>query len=439
MSEFRRPLLLIVMLAALSLVACGKAPEPVAEVRPISLDEAASAYLSLVLAVAEHDPHFVISYYGPPEAREQAASEQKSLASVVSEARAAASAISAAPDSEAPLQARRRTFLRAQLNSVAVRAELLTGTRLPFMQEAERVFGAAIPELDARAHITELHERINRIMPGQGLLVDRIARFRENFIIPPERLPEVIGAAVEECRKRTHAVLDLPPERLEVEFASGVSWLTFNEFRGDGFSVIKINTDLPVYIDRAVDMGCHEGYPGHHVSNVLKEKELVQQRGWQEYTVGTLFSPQTLVEEGLATHGVELIFPRAERVAFERDVLFELAGFDRAQAYRYLELMSLIQELGYADIEGARRYLDGEWDAGYTAQWLINYRLLSDARARQRLAAFDTYRSFIGAGYVGRILVREYLGSEAARGGAGPWQALRELLVTPTLPDDLRN
>ncbi len=429
------------ILASLLLIAaCGERPTQAPDAAPIDLDAAAARYLTLALALAEHDPHFVISYYGPPELREAAVKEQKNPEEIALEARTTVSAIGEGPDNETPLVARRRAFLQAQLNSVAVRADMLSGRQLPFMQEAERVFGASIPELDARAHITSLHEQINRITPGQGLLVDRIARFRKQFIIPPERLPAVINAAVEECRRRTHAVLELPPERLEVEFASGVSWLTFNEFRGDGFSVIKINTDLPVYIDRAVDMGCHEGYPGHHTSNVLKEKELVRERGWQEFTVQTLFSPQTLVEEGLASYGVDLIFPHEERVAFEQDVLFELAGFDRAQAYRYLELMSLIAELAYADIEGARRYLDGEWDAGYTASWLINYRLLSDARARQRLAAFDTYRTFIGAGYVGKLLVREFLeGQSREPAGGPPWDALHTLLVTPTLPSDLRN
>jgi len=323
---------------------------------------------------------------------------------------------------------------------VAVRADLLEGKRLPFLEEAELIFGAKVPELDARAYILELDTKIDRIMPGQGLLVDRIDEFRKNFIIPRERLPAVIEAAVDECRRRTHEAMELPDEKLEIEYASGVNWLTFNEFRGNGFSVIKINTDLPVHIDRAVEMGCHEGYPGHHVSNVLKERELVAGRGWKEFTVQTLFSPQTLVEEGAASFAVELAFPPEERVAFERDVLFELAGFDRAQAHRYFEMKLLLDELAYADIEAARRYLDGEWDAGFTARWLINYRLLSTERARQRLAVFDTYRTFIAAGYLGRRSVRQYVARHAGDDSrAAAWKAFRDLLTTPVLPADLRN
>lgn len=425
-------------MAAILLGACGdrgqKAPGP------LSLDAAATRYLNLALALSTHDPHFVASYYGPADVREQALIEPGSLEEIAGQARSAAAAIAMPDPAEEPIVARRRAFLGAQLTSVAVRAELLEGKRLPFMQEEELVFGAQVSELDARAYITELHAKISRIMPGQGLLVDRIDEFRKNFIIPRDRLPAVIEAAVSECRRRTHAAMELPEERLEVEYASGVNWLTFNEFRGGGFSVIKINTDLPVHIDRAIEMGCHEGYPGHHVSNVLKERELVKGRGWHEFTIQTLFSPQTLVEEGTASFGVELAFPPAERVAFERDVLFEIAGFDRAQARRYFEMKLLLDELAYADIEAARRYLDGEWDAGFTARWLINYRLLSPERARQRLAVFDTYRTFIAAGYLGRKRVREYVSRHAGEGSSeSSWLAFRSLLTSPVLPADLRN
>ena len=44
-----------------------------------------------------------------------------------------------------------------------------------------------------------------------------------------------------------------------------------------------------------------------------------------------LFSPQSLIAEGTANYGIEVAFPRAERVEFERDVLFPLANIDSAR------------------------------------------------------------------------------------------------------------
>ena len=89
--------------------------------------------------------------------------------------------------------------------------------------------------------------------------------------------------------------------------------------------MIQVNTDLPITIDRAIDLACHEGYPGHHVYNASLEKALVRDRGWPEFSVYALFSPQSLVAEGSANHGVAVAFPGAERVAFERATLFPLA------------------------------------------------------------------------------------------------------------------
>ncbi len=435
----RRPVFLAAIFVSCAfLFACSEqAAPPQAQ---ISLDEAADAYLGLALSLGKHDPGFVVSYYGPASRQDQASAEPMELKEIAQRARRTEQAVAGAAPDESPELARRRQFLRAQLRAVAIRADMLGGKHMGFAEEATRVFDATIPDLDARAHITELHGKIDRIMPGQGPLARRIEDFRSKFIIPQDRLAAVMEAAVQECRRRTRAIMDLPQESLEIEYASGVNWLTYNEYRGNGFSVIKINTDLPIYIDRAIEMGCHEGYPGHHVSNLLKDKELVQGKGWTEFSIQTLYSPQSLIEEGIAAYATDVLFPKPERVEFERDVLFELAGFDRAQALRYLELMSLTEELAYADIEGARRYLDAEWDPEYTVRWLMNYRLLSPQRARQRLVVFDTYRSFIVTAYLGKQLVRNYVESvAAAENSAASWRVLRELLLMHVLPSDLRN
>ncbi len=125
-----------------------------------------------------------------------------------------------------------------------------------------------------------------------------------------------------------------------------------------------MNTDLPIYIDRAVDLACHEGYPGHHVYNVLLEKHLVRDRGWQEYTVYPLFSPQSLIAEGTANYGIDVAFPGSDRLEFERTVLFPLAGLNQARAADYYKVQTLVERLAYAGNEAARRYLNGEIDRG---------------------------------------------------------------------------
>ena len=130
-------------------------------------------------------------------------------------------------------------------------------------------------------------------------------------------------------------------ESFTVEYVTGKSWSGYNWYQGDYRSLIQVNIDLPIYIDRAIDLACHEGYPGHHVYNALLEKNLMRDRGWPEFTVYALFSPQSLIAEGTANYGIEVAFPNAERLAFEREVLFPAAGIDPARVDEYYEVHDL--------------------------------------------------------------------------------------------------
>ena len=143
-------------------------------------------------------------------------------------------------------------------------------------------------------------------------------------------------------------------ERFTVEYVTNKSWSGYNWYQGDFRSLIQVNTDLPIYIDRAIDLACHEGYPGHHVYNALLEKHLVRDRGWVEFTVYPLFSPQSLIAEGTANYGIEVAFPGRERVEFERTVLFPAAGLDPSTAADYYEVQALVDQLAYAGNEAAR-------------------------------------------------------------------------------------
>ena len=279
-----------------------------------------------------------------------------------------------------------------------------------------------------------------RTLPGDGPLVDRYEAFKGRFTIPPDRLDRVFSAAIDEARRRTQRHLELPSgESFRVEYVTGKSWGGYNWYQGNYSSLIQVNTDLPIHIDRAIDLAAHEGYPGHHVYHSLCEKHLVRDRGWLEMTVYPLFSPQGLIAEGSANFGVDVVFPDAERTAFERDVLFPLAGLDPAAAGPYERVRRLSDRLAYADNEAARRYLDGELDAKSTANWLAEHALMPRARAEQRVRFFDQYRSYVINYTIGKDLVRRYVES---RGGTPDclekrWEELQRLLSSPRLPNDL--
>jgi hypothetical protein len=182
-------------------------------------------------------------------------------------------------------------------------------------------------------------------------------------------------------------------------------------------------------------MACHEGYPGHHVYNVLLEKNLVGDRGWVEFSVYPLFSPQSLIAEGSANYGIDMAFPQNERSRYEKEVLFPLAGLNAAQADRYYRVQELAARISYAGNEAAREYLDGRINADEAVHWLVRFALYSPDRARQRLRFVDKYRSYVINYNLGKDLVAAHIekaGQEPER-----WRRFRDLLSSPRLPSDL--
>jgi len=418
--------------AALSLAACGKVPKPGAAP---ALDALASEYLFLELSMGMHDAAHVDAYFGPESIREAANSAALTLDDIEARATALVANLGSA-EAHDPLDAARVRNLLGRLRALETRIALNRGETLPFDEESRRLFGAAAPDYDT-AHFAAILERIDALLGGDGDLSGRVNRFRERFVIPPERLGEVFDAAIAECRRRTLMHIELPAnESFVMEYVTGKPWSGYNWYQGDAQSLIQINTELPIFISRAVDLGCHEGYPGHHTFNALLEQHLVRGRGWIEYSLYPLFSPQSLIAEGSGNYGIELAFPGDERVRFERDVLFPLAGLDAAEADRYYRLEALMGELGYAGNEAARDYLNGDMSREAAAQWLVDYGLYSPERAAQRVDFIDTYRSYVINYNLGKDMVAGYV----ERGTDDPdqrWQRFGKLLSSPLLPADL--
>lgn len=430
----------MIAVACVLLAACGEATSPDT---PAAVagdpDGFAREYLLLELGMGRHDADHVDAYFGPPELKEQAESLRLSLEELDERAAALLRALDERGQRENdPSVARRLAGLTHRLGALRTRIAINQERFLPFDEESRRLFGAVAPDHDA-AHFEAILDRIDALLPGAGDLSARVNAFRERFVVPPDRLPAVLDAAIAECRRRTLEHMTLPEaESFRLEYVEDKPWSGYNWYRGDSESLIQINTDLPIYISRAVDLGCHEGYPGHHTFNLLLEKNLVDGRGWLEFTLYPLFSPQSLIAEGSGNYGIELAFPGDERVRFEQERLFPLASLDPADADRYYELLELLDELAYAGNEAARDYLNGDIDREAAVAWLIDYALYSPERARQRVDFIETYRSYVINYNLGQDMVREFV----ERGGADEaerWARFTRMLSSPMLPADLRD
>jgi hypothetical protein len=401
-----------------------------------ALGRLSETYIRLVLSVGKHDGDYVDAYYGP----ETFTAEQLPLDVLRKRAAAAVAELKTLSPTrmDEPVRLRHRYILR-QLQSLLAKVDMLGGKKMTFDEESQALYDAVAPSY-TEDHFRTILDELGAALPGTGSVPERFEAYRKGFVIPREKLDRVFSAAIEESRKRTSGHIALPEgESFTVEYVTDKPWSGYNWFKGNCHSLIQVNTDLPITVDRAVDLASHEGYPGHHLYNSLLETHLVRGRNWMEFTVYPLFSPQSLIAEGTANFGIDMAFPGEERVEFERDVLFPLAGLPASGAAEYYRLHGLFLKLAYAGNEAARRYIDGEWTREQAVEYLVSYALMSGDRALQRTKFFDKYRSYVINYNLGQDMVKRYI--ESAGGGVRKpemrWKIFHELISSPRLPSDL--
>jgi hypothetical protein len=424
-----------------------------------AMNAVAERYAHLVLALGQHDPDYVDAFYGPAEWKTQAEKEKKSLDVIGAEAAELSATLTKIPDAATSgdeMLKLRREYLQNQISALVARVRMSKGEKLKFDDESRALYDAVAPTFPD-SHFDRIIAQLEAKIPGKGpssppdesvrsadrsggSLWERYEMWRKPFVITKEKLDTVFQLAIKECRARTLAHVPLPPnESFAVEYVTNRPWSGYNWYKGNFHSVIQVNTDLPIFIDRAVDLAAHEGYPGHHVYNSLLEKNMVRDRGWMEFSVYALFSPQSLVAEGTANFGRDVAFPtKTERIKFEKEVLFPAAGIDSKRADEYYVVQDLMKQLSYAVNEAARRLINGEIDENATQQWLEKYAVMEPPRARRQIEFSKRYRSYVINYNLGEDMVRRYI---EKRSGADPekrWSEFAELLSSPRLPSGLQ-
>jgi len=160
------------------------------------IDRNAEAYVRLVLALAARDPDSLDSYSGPREWRAEARAQYTTLPEVQRSARALMERIAARGESET---GSRDEFLIRQLRAIVARIDLLTGIRRPFAEESRLLFGIDPPasKTDRRERTAPVRDRLDRLLPGRGDLTRRLADFQRRFVVPLDRLSQVLSRAID--------------------------------------------------------------------------------------------------------------------------------------------------------------------------------------------------------------------------------------------------
>ena len=116
-----------------------------------------------------------------------------------------------------------------------------------------------------------------------------------------------------------------------------------------------------------------------------------------------------------------------ERLAFERDVLFSLAGLDPSQAEKYATVHRLISELSSNVVPILRDYRDKRVSPEITSRALESSALVSSP---QLLLNFvDELGPYVLGYTVARNKVRNYVEAESMRSGQDRWIILRRILA----------
>jgi hypothetical protein len=406
-------------------------------------DPIAREYLLLALRLEQHSPGVVDGYFGPADLKAQVDIEQlRPPARLVDDAAALLERLPAEV-----VASDRRDWLGHQLVALRTQAEVLAGSRLPYLELVTRLF-AWTPERRDEALFERAAADLDAILPGNGPLDGRLQAWDDQFVVPVERLRDVVDWLVALFRARAAPAFGLPKgEDLQVRLVTNQPWSGYNWYDGGLRSRVDINTDLPV---RAADLAhtvAHETFPGHHLEHAWKETALVDRAGRVESSVLIINAPECLISEGLADLGYDFAVPAASEPALLVE-LYERAdlpiagdpGAARDAAERTATMRAPRRRLGEVRVNAALlRHADGA-SHEETLAYLQRVGRFAPAISEKRLEFIEhpLWRTYVFVYHEGEALLRRWLeavpeAERATRFG----RLLREQLSPPAIAAEL--
>jgi hypothetical protein len=394
------------------------------------LGEMERTYLTLALHLDRHFEGIIDAYFGPPELKADVeAGEPRPLDSLAGDARELQQAIDASD-----YDPQRKDYLTRQTRAMSAMIRNLSGESLPFTEEVELYFDIA-PEMVDESVFEEAHAELDRLLSGDGPILERVSQWEKGLEVPDDRLLPVLELASGETRRRTLSFFDLPSgEEVDWELVEDKPWAAYNHYRGEYRSCIEVNSDWPAHIHRLLYVVAHEAYPGHHTEGAIKEHRLYKGQGRAEHAVQIL-GPEAVLAEGIAVSAVEMIFSVADQVAFLRDELCPLAGLDSADAERQIAVVRASGALRGV-VGNAALLLHGEgWPLEEVERYLARYQLESRDRVARtlRFIQIPLWRSYAFNYSVGKKLLAPLLE------GPDRMENFARLLREPFTPTQVRD
>ena len=406
-----------ILLVLLGLSACQRQP-----IAKHDLDDLASRYVALAAELGDHDPDSLDFYIKSVTASTLSASSYAKLQDDAVKLREEVQGVQG--------DAQRKSYLIGQLNALALRTEQLQGRDRSFDEESRVLFGVVAPYDTGAAARRSIRLALADLSPGAANEAAAYSRYEAQFVVPANRVPAVMSAALDQCRMVTQAHMALPVgEHIDVMYVSHKPWSAFSRYLGNAHSALEINMDYPLTVDRILNLACHEGYPGHHVFNSVRDQLLVQTLHRDEFRVQPTFSPQSFVSEAAANYAPSLLTEQ-DRFHIELDKLMPLAGLRRLDVTQYLRVERLVYGLHTAEPSIARDYLDGRLEFVRAADALEREVLMEHPESL--LLYLNEFRSYMLAYTIGSDAVQEMVEtgnpSESER-----WHRYSSLMTNPLM------
>jgi hypothetical protein len=377
-------------------------------------------YVELGLRLGRHVDGLVDAYYGDPAVQERIDAEPvREPAELVEDARRLLGELQG--------EDQRARWLRAQLVGLETVARKLAGEELPFADEVERCYGVR-PQRTPEAEIEAAHAALDAALPGAGPLAERYQRWREADTVPSDVLDAVLSDIVEDLRRRTAELFGLPEgESYELQLVTEEPWAAYNYYEGGLRSRIAVNTDVPMSTNFVTELMAHELYPGHQTEHSWKEQLLFREGGQPEASILMIGTPESLIAEGIAGLGIEILLEDEDAFAAEHLARHGIAyDADVGRAVKAAR-----RPLGrVSDNAALMLYEDGATEADARA-YMKRWALMSDRRATQAMKFISDpmWRSYVTTYEDGYRVCSDWVDGDPAR--------FKRLLTEQLTPADL--
>jgi hypothetical protein len=388
-------------------------------------------FARLSIAIDQHLPGYVDSFFGPEEWKQQVMEEGKiPLQTLTERADTLYSDISQAAD----FDAQRKAFILREMDAMKMSLRLLSGEKVSLTEEVTALYDVT-PQWKPESFFDEAQRELDELLPAGTSLAERLQAWNKTIEITNDQIRDLLPVIVKHLRSLTRAKFNLPSgEDFVLEFVTDKPWSAYNWYRGNYQSLIELNVDLPIAIARLPDLIAHEGYPGHHTEMCIKEEKLINQNGWEEFTINLINAPSCVMNEAIATSALDIIMSKADLANWFRDELMPRAGLMNIDAGRLSAIYNASQKLGIVTGNASFMLHDQKKSQAEIVQYIQRYGLFAEKTAQRsyQFISNPLYRSYTFTYHIGKELLIKLF----AKGNRDEYFA--RLLAEPVNPTMVR-